>query len=61
MVQRENADNSSGTGMGSGTPMALLEQGLMVMDWAEMGSWAMGRVGGNPGEAGQGWSGLEKP
>lgn len=42
MVQPENADNSSETGMGLGTPMALLEQGLMVMGWAEMGSgpWA---------------------
>ena len=47
--------------MGSGTSTASLEQGLMALVWAEMGSWAMGRVGGSPGEAGQGQSGLVMP
>ena len=38
-----------------------LGQGLMAPGWAEMGSWAMARVGGGPGGGGQGQSGLIVP
>ena len=41
-------------GQGLQHPTASLGQGLTATGWADMGSWAMGRVEEAPGEAGQG-------